>query len=89
MFKFLGKLLKVYEDEINLFLWSSVLIFLIRSSAILFNNFAETAFLKRFGVEYLPLIYIINSLSTFWRSRISSSHVCGRTSRLSRPRSEI
>jgi ATP/ADP translocase len=66
MLKLLGKWLKVYEDEISLFLWSALLLFLIRSSNIIFNNFAETAFLKRFGVEYLPMIFIINSLSTFF-----------------------
>jgi ATP/ADP translocase len=66
MLKLLGKWLKVYEDEINLFLWSALLLFLIRSSNIIFNNFAETAFLKRFGVEYLPMIFIINSISTFF-----------------------
>lgn len=66
MLKILGKWLKVYEDEINLFLWSAFLLFLIRSSNIIFNNFAETAFLKRFGVEYLPMIFIINSISTFF-----------------------
>jgi ATP/ADP translocase len=66
MLKFLGKWLKVYEDEMSLFLWSALLLFLIRSSNIIFNNFAETAFLKRFGVEYLPMIFIINSISTFF-----------------------
>jgi ATP/ADP translocase len=66
MLKLIGKWLKVYEDEINLFLWSALLLFLIRSSNIIFNNFAETAFLKRFGVEYLPMIFIINSISTFF-----------------------
>ncbi len=65
MVKLLGKWLKVYEDEISLFFWSALLLFLIRSSNIIFNNFAETAFLKRFGVEYLPMIFIINSISTF------------------------
>ena len=64
--KLLTKLFKVYEDEISLFLWSALLLFLIRSSNILFNNYAETAFLKRFGVEYLPVIYVINSISTFF-----------------------
>lgn len=66
MLKLLGKWLKVYEDEMSLFLWSALLLFLIRSSNIIFNNFAETAFLKRFGVEYLPMIYIINAVSTFF-----------------------
>ena len=66
MLRLLGKWLKVYDDEISLFLWSALLLFLIRSSNIIFNNFAETAFLKRFGVEYLPMIFILNSISTFF-----------------------
>jgi hypothetical protein len=66
MLKFLSKWLKIYEDEIGLFLWCAILLFLIRSSNILFNNFVETAFLKRFGVEYLPMIYMINSIATFF-----------------------
>ena len=65
MTRFLAKWLKIYEDEIRLFLWATLLLFLIRSSSILFNNFAETAFLKRFGVEYLPIIYVVNSVATF------------------------
>jgi ATP/ADP translocase len=65
MLKYLGKWLNVYEDEIALFLWAALLFFLIRSSSLIFNNFAETAFLKRFGVEYLPLVYMVNSISTF------------------------
>jgi len=65
MLKVLGKWLKVYEDEIGLFLWAATLLFLIRSSNIVFNNFAETAFLKRYGVEYLPIVYMVNSVTTF------------------------
>ncbi|MDZ7697443.1 MAG: Npt1/Npt2 family nucleotide transporter [Deltaproteobacteria bacterium] len=66
MRKVLGDWLKIYEDEIALFLWVLLLLFLIRTSSILFNNFAETAFLKRFGVEYLPIVQVINSFSTFF-----------------------
>lgn len=65
MLKYLGRWLNVYEEEIALFLWAALLFFLIRSSSLIFNNFAETAFLKRFGVEYLPLVYMVNSISTF------------------------
>jgi ATP/ADP translocase len=64
--KLLGKWLKIYEDEISLFFWVLVILFFIRTSSILFNNFAETAFLKRYGVEYLPIVNIINSISTFF-----------------------
>ncbi|MBW1945834.1 MAG: hypothetical protein JRJ51_23835 [Deltaproteobacteria bacterium] len=62
----LAKWLDLYEDEIALFLWSALILFLIRTSNILFNNFAETAFLKRFGVQYLPYITAVNSVSTFF-----------------------
>lgn len=65
MLNVLGRWLKIYEDEIGLFMWTMTLLFLIRSSGIVFNNFAETAFLKRFGVEYLPIVYMINSITTF------------------------
>jgi ATP/ADP translocase len=65
MVRLLSRWLKIYRDEIGLFWWSALLLFLIRSSNMLLNNFAETAFLKRFGVEYLPIINIVNSLSTF------------------------
>ena len=65
MLKILSKWLNIYKDERELFLWSAVLLFLIRTSSILFNNFAETAFLKRFGVEYLPIVYIVNSITAF------------------------
>ena len=60
-----GRWLKVQPEEIGLFLWSAALLYLIRTANIFFNNFAETAFLKRFGVEYLPIVYVANSLATF------------------------
>ena len=66
MLKTVGKWLKIYEDERSLFFWTMFLFFIIRTSSILFNNFAETAFLKRFGVEYLPVVNVINSISTFF-----------------------
>lgn len=66
MLNTVGKWLKIYEDEISLFFWAVLLLFLIRTSSILFNNFAETAFLKRYGVEYLPIVNVINSISTFF-----------------------
>ena len=58
-------LLKVYEDEVSLLLWTTALLFLVRSSGMILNNFAETAFLKRYGVEFLPIVTMINSILTF------------------------
>jgi hypothetical protein len=51
MYAKLLDLLKIYEEEVILFLWAAALLFIIRSSGIILNNYAETAFLKRYGVE--------------------------------------
>ena len=66
MLRLLGRWLKIYENEIGLFLWTAVLLFFVRGSGILLNNYAETAFLKRFGVEYLPIVNMINAIATFF-----------------------
>jgi hypothetical protein len=63
--KFLS-LIKIYEEEISLFLWTAALLFIIRSSGIILNNYAETAFLKRFGVEFLPVVNMLNAVATFF-----------------------
>ena len=57
-------LLKVYEEEISLLLWTTALLFIIRSAGIILNNYAETAFLKRYGVEYLPVVNMLNAVAT-------------------------
>ncbi len=57
--------LKIYEEESSLFIWSALLLFFINVAQLLLNNYAETAFLKRFGVEYLPMITAINAIVTF------------------------
>jgi ATP/ADP translocase len=59
-------LLKIYEEELTLFLWAAVLLFIIRGSGIILNNYAETAFLKRYGVEYLPMVNMLNAVTTFF-----------------------
>ncbi len=57
--------LKIYEEESSLFIWSALLLFFINAAMILLNNYAETTFLKRFGVEYLPIITAVNAIVTF------------------------
>jgi hypothetical protein len=42
----IGRWFDVHEDEVGLFLWTVALLFLIRSSGIFLNNYAEMAFLK-------------------------------------------
>jgi len=66
MHKKILNLLKVYEEEISLLLWTAALLFIIRSSGIILNNYAETAFLKRYGVEYLPIVNMLNAVVTFF-----------------------
>ena len=39
--------------------------FLMKSSSVIFNNFADTAFLKRYGIKHLPLVFLINSAIIF------------------------
>ncbi len=65
MLKTIGKWLNIYEDEIHLFLWVFFLYFLLTGSNVILNNYAETAFLKRYGVEYLPIVYMLNSIALF------------------------
>lgn len=60
------RFLKLYEDEVGLLLWTAALLFIIRSSGIILNNYAETAFLKRYGVEYLPIVNMLNAVCTFF-----------------------
>ena len=57
--------LKLHEDEIVIFLWTAALLFLVRSSGMILNNYAETTFLKRYGIEYMPIVNMINTVATF------------------------
>lgn len=56
--------LGVHEKEIGLFLWTVALLFVVRASGMLLNNYAETAFLKRFGVEFMPVVTMLNAIAT-------------------------
>lgn len=60
------KTLRIYKDEQKAFLWMAGLLFVIRAAGILLENYAEAAFLKRYGVEYLPNIFLINSILLFF-----------------------
>jgi len=74
---------KVDEDEFAQFFWMTALLLFIRAASILLNNYAETAFLKRFGVEYLPLMTAVNAVVTFiLMSLLGSALVRGRGDRL-------
>jgi HEAT repeat protein/ATP/ADP translocase len=59
------RFLKVYKEEQASFLLVLVLFLCMRASNIMVENYAETTFLKRYGVEYLPLVFLINSITLF------------------------
>lgn len=69
----LRRFLNIYKPEVTPFLFCTALLFLIRAGDILFENYAEVAFLKRFGVKYLPTVYMINAISTFFIMGIIAS----------------
>ncbi|MFH1034887.1 MAG: Npt1/Npt2 family nucleotide transporter [Pseudomonadota bacterium] len=60
------KWLDIQPEEVGIFLWTAMLFFLMRNSDLIFDNFVETVFLKRFGVKYLPMVYMANSVVTFF-----------------------
>lgn len=63
---FLQRAFQVYPNEVKLLLWVTVIQLIMRVSSILINNFAQTAFLKRYGVESLPTIFLLEALITFF-----------------------
>ncbi|MEW5726020.1 MAG: hypothetical protein AB1896_23125, partial [Thermodesulfobacteriota bacterium] len=65
MKKFLEKRLKIYEHEFGRFMWITAVFFAINFVAAIFRNYVDTSFLKRFGVDYIPLMLVINGLLTF------------------------
>ncbi|MFH2091575.1 MAG: Npt1/Npt2 family nucleotide transporter [Pseudomonadota bacterium] len=73
MRKKLLSFLKLYENEVSLLLWTATLLFIIRSSGVILNNYAETAFLKRYGVEYLPVVNMLNAVVTFFITGLMSA----------------
>ena len=62
---FLKKWLSIYDEETAVFGWTVLLLLLLSAATVILNNYAETAFLKRFGVKHLPVIYMLNSVLTF------------------------
>jgi HEAT repeat protein len=65
---FLRKALKVYPNEVKLLLWVTAIQLVMSSSAIQVNNFAQSAFLKRFGVNSLPTVFLAEAIITFFFS---------------------
>ncbi|RMF42214.1 MAG: hypothetical protein D6751_12410, partial [Deltaproteobacteria bacterium] len=58
--------LQIQPGEAGPFGWSALVLLLVNLASFIFNNYGETTFLKRFGVEYLPLITAVNAVVTFF-----------------------
>lgn len=66
MRSFWSRWLNIQADEASLFLWVAGLYFLMASSNMILDNYVETTFLRRYGVENLPLVYMANSVVAFF-----------------------
>jgi HEAT repeat protein len=65
MTRLLQSIFKVYPQEVRLLVWVTVIQLAMRVSSVLINNYSQTAFLKRFGVEHLPTIFVVEAILTF------------------------
>ncbi|MBU2627142.1 MAG: hypothetical protein KKE61_00865, partial [Proteobacteria bacterium] len=59
------RLLRVYPGEVKLLLWVTLIQLLMSVSSIMVNNVAQTTFLKRYGSEALPMVFMIEAIVTF------------------------
>ena len=62
----LSKRLKIYENEFRVFAWLAFLFLMVFFITAVFRNYVETAFLKRYGPENLPLMFVINGFITIF-----------------------
>ncbi|ORJ60484.1 Npt1/Npt2 family nucleotide transporter [Geothermobacter hydrogeniphilus] len=75
------------RDELQVFVLATLALLCITASNVLFGNYAETTFLKRFGVHFLPTMILINAVVTFfvmsrvgrWLTRMSGQTLLSRT----------
>lgn len=65
MKRILEKYLKIYLHEGSRFIWIAAISFVIFYVTAIFRNYVDTAFLKRFGPDYIPSMLVINALLTF------------------------
>jgi ATP/ADP translocase len=75
MKRFLEQYLKIYSPEVSRFIWLAAIFFTIFFVTAIFRNYVDTAFLKRFGPEYIPWMLVISALLTMvvlnWADRFA------------------
>lgn len=78
----MGRRLGVEPGERTLFAWGAVSLLLNGWADVTLKNVAETLFLKRVGVEFLPVAFLVNDALL-----VVSTYIIGRVAaRTSRPR---
>jgi len=60
------RLLRVYPNEVKLLLWVTAIQVVMSTSSILVNNVAQTTFLKRYGSDALPAVFMLEAMITFF-----------------------
>jgi len=64
MKRLLEKHLKVYQHESARFAWLAVIFFAVFFVTAIFRNYVDTAFLKRYGPDYIPWMLVISAVLT-------------------------
>ncbi len=71
----LRRALSIEAGEGTLVVWSAATLFLVESASVAVSNVSDTLFLKRVGVDYLPIVFLANSVlltgTTFAAGRLS------------------
>ncbi len=62
----LARAIGLEPGEGRVFAWGAATFFLLGWAAVSLTNVSETFFLKRVGVGYLPLVFLVNSLLLAW-----------------------
>ena len=62
----LSRTLRVQPEEWKILLWVTTIQLVMSSGSILINNVAQTTFIKRFGVDALPIVFMVKAMITFW-----------------------
>ncbi len=62
---FFIRFLRVRPEEVSILLWVRAIQVTMSISSVLINNLSQATFLKRFGVGYLPAVFLAESVVTF------------------------
>jgi ATP/ADP translocase len=72
--------LGVHRGEERLFLWGAATLFLLGWASVSLTNVSETLFLKRVGVDRLPLVFLANGILLVGTT-YGMSHIAARADR--------